>query len=58
LHADTPPRYISCDTKKMEVRRYQMFFGHFKVESRVTSVTWADAYPSNFLKKICSKLVF
>jgi hypothetical protein len=23
LHADTPPRYLSCDTKKMEVQRYQ-----------------------------------
>jgi hypothetical protein len=30
------------------VQRYQMFYGHFKVESRVTSVAWADAYPSNF----------
>jgi hypothetical protein len=40
--------YLSCDTKKVEVQRYQMFFGHFKVESRVTSVAWADASPSNF----------
>jgi hypothetical protein len=23
-----------------------VFFGHFKVESRVTSVAWADASPS------------
>jgi hypothetical protein len=23
LHADTPPRYLSCDTKKMEVQRYE-----------------------------------
>jgi hypothetical protein len=32
----------------VEVQRYQMFFGHFKVESRVTSVAWADASPSKF----------
>jgi hypothetical protein len=54
----TPPRYISCDTKKIKVQRYQMFFGHFKVESRVTSVAWADAYPSNFFLIYWSKLFF
>jgi hypothetical protein len=48
LHADTPPRYLFCDTKKPEVQRYQMFFGHFKVESRVTSVAWASAIPHSF----------
>jgi hypothetical protein len=26
LHADTPPGYLSCDTKKLKVQRYQMFF--------------------------------
>jgi hypothetical protein len=26
LHADTPPRYLSSDTKKLEVQRYQMYF--------------------------------
>jgi hypothetical protein len=24
-----PPMYLSCDTKKLEVQRYQMFFGTF-----------------------------
>jgi hypothetical protein len=34
--------------KKIKVQHYQIFFGHFKVESRVTLVAWADAYPSKF----------
>jgi hypothetical protein len=34
------------------------FFGHFKVESRVTSVAWADVTPTNFFSFYCSKLVF
>jgi hypothetical protein len=57
LHADTPSRYLSCDTKKMEVERYQMFFGHFKVECRDTSVAWADATPSKFFEFYFSKLL-
>jgi hypothetical protein len=52
-HPDTYPVI-----KKNKVQRYQMFFGHFKVESRVTSVAWADAYPLNFFKFYCPKLVF
>jgi hypothetical protein len=34
LRADTPPRYLSCT----DVQRYKMFFGHLKVESRVTAI--------------------
>jgi hypothetical protein len=31
------------------------FMGHFKVESRVTSVAWADATPSKILEFYFSK---
>jgi hypothetical protein len=34
-----------------------VFFGHFSVESRVTSVAWVDATPSNFILFYCSKLL-
>jgi hypothetical protein len=34
--------------KKWKLALPDVFFGHFKVESRVTSVAWADASPSNF----------
>jgi hypothetical protein len=34
------------------------FFGHFKVESRVTSVAMADTIPSKFFRFYSSKLVF
>jgi hypothetical protein len=34
--------------KKLKFSVTRCFFGHFKVESRVTSVAWADASPSNF----------
>jgi hypothetical protein len=44
--------------KKMEVQCYQMFFGHFKVESWVTSVAWATVIPSQNFGFYCSKLVF
>jgi hypothetical protein len=44
--------------KKWKFRVTRCFFGHFKVESRVTSVAWADASPSNFFYFYCSKLVF
>jgi hypothetical protein len=44
--------------KKMDVQRYQMFFGHFKVESRVTSVAWATTIPSQNFRFYCFKLVF
>jgi hypothetical protein len=37
LHAGTPLRYLSCERENLEIQRYQMFFGHFKVQSRVTS---------------------
>jgi hypothetical protein len=43
--------------QKMEVQRYQMFYGHFKVECRVTSVAWADATPSKFFEFYFSKLL-
>jgi hypothetical protein len=46
LHAGTPPRYLS-----------RCFFGHFKVESRVTSVAWATAIPSQIFGFYCSKKV-
>jgi hypothetical protein len=60
LHADTPPRYLSDPViqKKWKLSVTRCFFGHFKVESRVTSVAWADASPSNFFYFYCSKLVF
>jgi hypothetical protein len=34
--------------KKWTFSVTRCFFGHFKVESRVTSVAWADASPSKF----------
>jgi hypothetical protein len=44
LHADTPPRYLSCDTKKNESSALpDVFLDIFNVESRVTSVAWARA---------------
>jgi hypothetical protein len=36
--------------KKLKFRVTRCFFGHFKVESRVTSVAWADATPSKFFE--------
>jgi hypothetical protein len=56
LHVDTSPGYLSCDNKKTEVQRYQMFFGTFNVASRVTSVAWADTIPSKHFRFYCSKL--
>jgi hypothetical protein len=35
LHADTPHRYLLCDTKKWKFSVTRCFYGHFKVESRV-----------------------
>jgi hypothetical protein len=57
LHAVTPPRYLSCDTKKIKFSVTRCFFGHFKVESRVTSVAWADATPSKIFEFYFSKLL-
>jgi hypothetical protein len=58
LHADTPPKDLSCDTKKWKFSVTRCFFGHFKVESRVTSVAWATAIPSQNFGFYVSKLVF
>jgi hypothetical protein len=44
--------------KKWKFRITRWFFGHFKVESRVTSVAWATAIPSQNFGFYCSKLVF
>jgi hypothetical protein len=58
LHAGTPALPVTYPViKKMEVQRYQMFFGHFKVECRVTSVAWADATPSKNFGFYFSKLL-
>jgi hypothetical protein len=35
--------------KKSKFSVTRCFFGHFKFESRVTPVAWADAYPSIIL---------
>jgi hypothetical protein len=43
-HQDTYP----VIQKKIKFSVTRCFFGHFKVESRVASVAWADASPSNF----------
>jgi hypothetical protein len=39
LHADTPPRYLSCDIKKIKVQRYQMFFLDI-LRLKVGSLQW------------------
>jgi hypothetical protein len=43
--------------KKWKFSVTRCFLGHFKVESRVTSVAWADASPSKFFNFFGSKLV-
>jgi hypothetical protein len=53
-HPDTYPDI----QKKLKFSVTRCFFVHFKVKSRVTSVAWVDASPSNFFKFYCSKLVF
>jgi hypothetical protein len=57
MHADTPPRYLSCDTKNWKFSVTRCFYGHFKVECRVTSVAWADATPLKFFEFYFSKLL-
>jgi hypothetical protein len=58
MHADTSPGYLSCDTKKRKFSVTRCFLGHFNVESRVTSMAWADTIPSKMFRFYCSKLVF
>jgi hypothetical protein len=52
-HPDTYP----VIEKQLKFSVTRCFFGHFKVESRVTSVTWADATPSKFFEFYFSKLL-
>jgi hypothetical protein len=51
-HPDTYP----VRQKKLKFSVTRCFFGHFKVESRVTSVAWGDATPSKFFEFYFSKL--
>jgi hypothetical protein len=52
-HPDTYP----VIQKKMKFSVTRCFYGHFKVECRVTSVAWADATPSKNFEFDFSKLL-
>jgi hypothetical protein len=43
--------------KKWKFSVTRCFYGHFKVECRVTSVAWADATPSIFFYLLSPKSV-
>jgi hypothetical protein len=57
MQTPLPDTYLVMQ-KKLKFSVTRCFFGHFKVESRVTSVAWADAYPSKIFLIYCTKLVF